>query len=734
MPSLDPMIGQPLLFLALLATAALQEPAARPVNYEDDVRPILEANCLDCHRGSRAKNGLALNTYAGIVQGGSSGPAIAPGNASASLLWQLVSREREPFMPKDADPLDDASLAKIRAWIDEGARETATSEVRVSPSRALSRLAEIPASTGVAVFPEGLREEPFLWSERSDAVIALAASPTAPLLAVGLRGEIAFVQRDAHAARSLAFPEGRVHALTFSRDGALLVAGGGRDAASGRAVVFDVKSGERVAEVGAEPDVVLACDLSSDRALLALGGPDGVLHVHDLRSGSELYTAREHTDWITALSFSPDGVLLATADRAGLVLVREAWTGRVFHELPAQGGRVNALAWRADSLVLTTATEQARLREYEMEGGAEIGTWNAPGAVLAITSLADGRIVSAGRASAARIFDASGKELAALETGNGPLTSVAARPDGSCIVAGGYDGKLSFFDNGALRSSIPAAPPTLLERAVTAKRAEIAAAETQRAGLAETRASLAAERAALETRRNVASSALAELEPSIASAEARLGSLQASTDEGARELARAEAYGHDLDALFQACSAATAAANASAASADARRARDRALDGSAREGARRGRRSRRGPQRRRGRPRASSRRGCELDRARAPRRARGRRDARAASCSRGARMVRAHGPPERRSGACAGRARDGTSGARGGRRQTNFERGRDRGYREAETALVARGHDCDARESEIEVGLTRAREELTALQERWAAQREDIRARGGTLD
>jgi hypothetical protein len=729
------MIAQVLLFPACLATAPLQEPAARPVNYEDDVRPILEANCYDCHRGSRAKNGLALNTYSGLMQGGSSGAAIVPGNASGSLLWELVAREREPFMPKDDDPLDGATLAKIRAWIDEGARETATSEVHVSPSRA-SRLVEMPASTGVAVFPEGLREEPLAWSEHGDAVIALAVSPTTPLLAVGLRGEIAFVHLETLAPLGvIAFPEGRVHALTFSRDGAFLVAGGGHEATSGRAVVFDVRSGERVAEAGAEPDVVLACDLSSDRALLALGGPDGVLHVHDVRSGSELYAAREHTDWITALSFSPDGVLLATADRAGLVLVREAWTGRVFHELPAQGSRVGSLAWRADSLVLTTATDQARLRSYEMEGGAEIGSWNATGAVLSITALADGRIVSAGRDVAARVWDTSGKELAVLDTGNGPLTAVAARPDGACIVAGGFDGKLSFFENGALRARIAAAPATVLERAIAAKRAEIATAETQRGALAEARAALAADRTALDSRRSSAMSALAELAPGIASAQARCESLQAALDKETAEIARAEVFGHDLDAISEGCAETAAAARASCESADAELARAierlTALRAKALESG--------------GDPGAEPT-GEDADLARAlvdgaSSTARVRREERAAletlalRADLEAQAWSAHTAALRDEGARvqADLAAASTELANALEKQRSSA-GESAAIEEAAALLVSRGLDCDARERELEASLARSQEELTALQARWTAQLDSIRARGGTLD
>ncbi len=730
------MLGSSLISLSFLAAASLQEPPARPVNYEDDLRPIFEASCLDCHRGSRAKNGLALNTYTGLMEGGSSGAAIVPGNASGSLLWQLVAREREPFMPYETEKLDEATLATIRAWIDGGARETATSEARSGPARPLARV-ELPASSsGAAVFPEGLRQEPIAWSEHGDAVVALAVSPTTPLLAVGLRDEIAFVHLETLAPLGvLAFPEGRVHTLTFSRDGAFLATGGGRGAASGRAVVFDVKTGARLAEVGTEPDVVLACDLSSDGALLALGGPDGVLHVHDLRSGTELYTAREHTDWITALAFSPDGVLLATADRAGLVLVREAWTGRIFHELPPHRSRVGSLVWRGDSLVLTTAAAEGNVRQYEMEGGSEIASWAPPGGALSLAALADGRIASAGRDVAARLWDPTGKELATLPTGNGPLTAIAARPDGSCIIVGGFDGMLSFFENGVLRARIAAAPATLLERDIEAKRSEIAAAESERAHLSEEGQTLGAERAALEVRRSAAASVPAELEPVLVSTLERCAAFEARVERTGVELARAEALERDLGAVSEARATQLAPAREACERAEGElagaierltEARVRALGSGDDPEA------------------ATTTEEGSLARALvdgADSTARIRREelaARETAALRASLEARAWTARTIGLRSDATRVLSELESARIEReaalaRQQTIEN-ETAAIAEAEAALVDRARGIDVRDAELAQVLVRLQEELRTLEERWNAQRDAIRGRGGRVE
>src|SRR5690606_10596014 len=122
------------------------------------------------------------------------------------------------------------------------------------------------------------------------AVVALAASPWAPLLAVGGHKQVLLYRStDAHLMAVLPFPEGAIHCLKFSRGGDLLLVGGGRGGQSGLAVGFDVKTGERVFEVGREYDSVLAADVSADQSMAALGGPGRMVRVYSTADGSLLY-------------------------------------------------------------------------------------------------------------------------------------------------------------------------------------------------------------------------------------------------------------------------------------------------------------------------------------------------------------------------------------------------------------------------------------------------------------
>ena len=54
---------------------------------------ILEANCLSCH-GAAKMGGLDLRTRAAAVAGGARGPALRPGHAAESLIYQAPCSSR----------------------------------------------------------------------------------------------------------------------------------------------------------------------------------------------------------------------------------------------------------------------------------------------------------------------------------------------------------------------------------------------------------------------------------------------------------------------------------------------------------------------------------------------------------------------------------------------------------------------------------------------------------------
>lgn len=307
---------------------------------------------------------------------------------------------------------------------------------------------------GEPAMPAGLPEVERKISSRSPAVTALAASPWAPLMAVSGWEQILF----RHAASEetlgiLPFPEGTIHDLKFSRNGSVLIASGGRGGESGKVVLFDVKSGKRIAEIGDEEDVVLAADLSADHRFVALGGPAKVVKIFDATNGKLLHRIEKHTDWITALAFAPEGDQLASADRSGGVHVWEAGTGGIVYTLDEHKVHVADLAWRADGKMLASGADDGKMVLWDMKDGwpskvvdAHKGNtddrYTRATGILSLAWSRGGSLITSGRDKRVRIWKADGnREWESEEMESLPITATLLS-DSKTGWLGMYDGSV----------------------------------------------------------------------------------------------------------------------------------------------------------------------------------------------------------------------------------------------------------------------------------------------------
>lgn len=480
------MIGGLALVCLLAGSAAARAddaPAAK-INYDDHVKPILREHCFTCHNQDNAKSDLALDSYGALMRGGAGGEVVIPPELDSSRLWMLVSHEEEPKMPPNQDRLADAKLEVIKKWIEQGALESAGSTAKPSnkPKLAMTGGGGSARPEGPPPMPEGLSKQVVVYTERGAAATAIAASPWVPLAAIAGQKQILLYHTDtAELLGVLPFPEGVPHVLRFSRNGSLLLAGGGRAGQAGKVVVFDVKTGERAFEIGDELDVVLAADINDDHTRVALGGPGRVVRIFSTDDGSVVHEIRKHTEWINAVEFSPDGVLLATADRNGDVFVWEAETGREYQNLKGHAGAVNEVSWRLDSNVLATAGQDGTVRLWEMENGQQVKSWAAHGnaGVEAVRFTHDGRIVTAGRDRAVRTHNADASAGPAFEAFGDLALQAAFTHDGARVVGGDWTGEIRLWNtaDAALVAQLPMNPPTLeMVAAAAAAEAEAAAA------------------------------------------------------------------------------------------------------------------------------------------------------------------------------------------------------------------------------------------------------------------
>ena len=112
-----------------VGTAALDwnAPAADTVSYKEDVLPIFQKRCAQCHGGTNeegevvAEVSLIVIDHKRLLQGSEFGPVITAGDPEDSWLLEMIT---EGDMPPEGegDKVPEEEIAVIRQWILEGAK------------------------------------------------------------------------------------------------------------------------------------------------------------------------------------------------------------------------------------------------------------------------------------------------------------------------------------------------------------------------------------------------------------------------------------------------------------------------------------------------------------------------------------------------------------------------------------------------------------------------------------
>ncbi len=93
------------------------------IDFEKDVFPIIEANCLDCHDGETLKGGIGLDSFYHATQPTDAGEALfLAGKPEESVLLHVVEEtDLEKRMPPKGDPLTKEEIKILKGWIEAGA-------------------------------------------------------------------------------------------------------------------------------------------------------------------------------------------------------------------------------------------------------------------------------------------------------------------------------------------------------------------------------------------------------------------------------------------------------------------------------------------------------------------------------------------------------------------------------------------------------------------------------------
>ena len=132
-------------YSALLPLVAQSPPSEQRL--EQRLLEILESRCQACHNNGTQLGDLALDSDAGLRQGGAHGRVVVPGEPQASRLYRRVARLEEPFMPMQGEPLETSEVTVIKDWIEAGAKWPASTGDPVVVSNTGQTAGATPEST-----------------------------------------------------------------------------------------------------------------------------------------------------------------------------------------------------------------------------------------------------------------------------------------------------------------------------------------------------------------------------------------------------------------------------------------------------------------------------------------------------------------------------------------------------------------------------------------------------------
>ena len=115
-----------LLALAVANPAAAEETARKgqftaeeQAFFDREVKPILRANCINCHGGEKKIQGnLQLTSREGVLKGGENGPAVALNKPGESLLLDAINYAGFEMPPKGKLP--QAQIDTLTKWVKMG--------------------------------------------------------------------------------------------------------------------------------------------------------------------------------------------------------------------------------------------------------------------------------------------------------------------------------------------------------------------------------------------------------------------------------------------------------------------------------------------------------------------------------------------------------------------------------------------------------------------------------------
>ena len=276
------------------------------VDFEREILPLFNANCLACHNETKAKAGLVLETPQSILAGGDSGPSVVPGKPSESLLLIAAAHlDEDVIMPPQgnkskAENLKPEELGLLRLWISQGAE------------------GEVRGVTNLDWQPISKRVQP-IYS------VAMSESGRYVAYGKGSKASVYELPTREHVGRLIdpALGDGRAHldmvnSIAFHPNNKLVATGGFRE----------IKLWERTPEIEmfsvfkAAHSGLRDAAVSGDGLVIGLAFESGLVQCLEFSTGRVLWRSGRTVPSIRSLSLSHDGhQALAITDDQSLFLL-----------------------------------------------------------------------------------------------------------------------------------------------------------------------------------------------------------------------------------------------------------------------------------------------------------------------------------------------------------------------------------------------------------------------------
>jgi WD40 repeat protein len=441
------------------------QPAAvslgRPVDFEKDILPILDDNCIACHNIAIDESKLVLEDVESILKGGKRGAAVVAKQPDKSLLYKVASRGVAPAMPPlpnkvEATSLTPKELGLLRQWILEGATKGMSSgntQVQWLPlPKNINSVFSVAVAPWGKMVAAGRTNRVSIYNANSGEEVAQLTDPA--LLAIQHEGKPMYSAGSTH--------RDFVHSLAFNNDGTMLATGGFR-------VVKLWKQQANARQFQLPSGPVTAVTVSAGGKWAAVGSADKSIKLWNLTDGKPGKTLAGHTANVTGLAFNADGTKLVSASTDKTIRVWNVADGVGAGQLTTTAA-INAIALNKDATLVVAAHADNMLRSWKVPVAAAAADAEPPKPVIEmkghtkpVTSVAlllpaGTQVVSGSEDGTVRVWTLSNGAAARSINHGAPVTAVATRPDGVLIASADATGgaKLWLASNGQAKGVLQA--------------------------------------------------------------------------------------------------------------------------------------------------------------------------------------------------------------------------------------------------------------------------------------